>query len=109
VSLETPIGEEQGAVLGDLIEDKHARSPLEQAAHSRLVEQTELLLSVLTPREATVLRMRFGIGGKGEHTLEEVGQQFAVTRERIRQIEMKALTRLRQRGRSKHLRAFVEA
>jgi RNA polymerase primary sigma factor len=109
LSLETPLGEEQGAVLGDLVEDEHVPSPLEQATHARLAAQTERLLAVLTPREARVLRLRFGIGEKGEHTLEEVGKQFAVTRERIRQIEAKALKRLRDRGRAQHLRSFLEA
>jgi RNA polymerase primary sigma factor len=108
LSLETPLGEERGAVLGDTIEDARSPSPLENAMHSGLAKQAETLLATLTPREASVLRMRFGIGEK-DHTLEEVGQRFAVTRERIRQIEAKALARLRHRGRSEHLRAFIEA
>lgn len=109
VSLETPLGEDHTMVLGDVLEDKHAPSPLEEAAHARLSKQTELLLATLTPREATVLRMRFGVGEKGEHTLEEVGQRFAVTRERIRQIEAKALGRLRDHGQAQHLKSFIEA
>jgi RNA polymerase primary sigma factor len=107
LSFETPLGEDDGAVLGDTLESA-VPSPLEQTTHGRLSEQTELLLATLTPREASVLRMRFGIGEKGEHTLEEVGQQFAVTRERIRQIEAKALERLRHRRRAEHLRSFID-
>jgi RNA polymerase primary sigma factor len=107
LSLEAPLGEDDGAVLGDTL-GSAVPSPLDQATHANLAEQTELLLSTLTPREASVLRMRFGIGEKGDHTLEEVGQQFAVTRERIRQIEAKALERLRHRGRASHLRSFID-
>ncbi len=109
ISLETPIGEDEGATLGDMVEDRGSPSPLELAAHSRLSKETELMLATLTPREAMILRMRFGVGQKDEHTLEEVGQRFGVTRERIRQIEAKALGRLRQRGRANHLKAFIEA
>ncbi|MDP9033487.1 MAG: sigma-70 family RNA polymerase sigma factor [Myxococcota bacterium] len=108
MSLDAPIGEDEGATLGDLLEDKRAASPLEGAAHARLADQTERLLETLTPREAKVLRMRFGVGEKGEHTLEEVGERFAVTRERVRQIEAKALDRLRRGGRSRHLKSFIE-
>jgi RNA polymerase primary sigma factor len=109
LSLETPLGEDQGATLGDMLEDKQAPNPLEGATHSMLAKQTELLLATLKPREAKVLRMRFGVGEKGEHTLAEVGECFVVTRERIRQIEAKALRRLRQRGRAQHLKSFIEA
>jgi RNA polymerase primary sigma factor len=109
LSLETPLGEDQGAVLGDVVADEHAPSPFEQTSRARLATQTELLLSTLTPREASVLRMRFGIGETADHTLEEVGERFAVTRERIRQIEAKALERLRHRGRAQLLRSFVGA
>jgi RNA polymerase primary sigma factor len=108
VSLEAPIGADEGATLGDILEDKRIPSPLEGAAHARLADQTQRLLETLTPREAKVLRMRFGVGEKGEHTLEEVGDRFAVTRERIRQIEAKALDRLRRGGRSHHLKSFIE-
>jgi RNA polymerase primary sigma factor len=109
LSLETPLGEDQGATLGDMLEDKQAASPLEGATHAMLAKQAELLLATLKPREAKVLRMRFGVGEKGEHTLAEVGECFVVTRERIRQIEAKALRRLRQRGRAQHLKSFIEA
>jgi RNA polymerase primary sigma factor len=107
LSFETPLGEDDGALLGDILESA-LPSPLDQATRSRLKEQTELVPSTLTPREASVLRLRFGIGDKGDHTLEEVGQQFAVTRERIRQIEAKALERLRHRRRAEHLRCFID-
>jgi RNA polymerase primary sigma factor len=109
LSLETPLGEDQGATLGDMLEDKQATSPLEGATAAMLAKQAELLLATLKPREAKVLRMRFGVGEKGEHTLAEVGECFVVTRERIRQIEAKALRRLRQRGRAQHLKSFIEA
>ena len=109
ISLETPLGSDQSDRLGDVLEDKHAPSPLEEAMRARLTKQTEILLSTLTPREATILRLRFGMGEKGDHTLEEVGQRFHVTRERIRQIEAKALARLRDRGRAHHLKSFIEA
>jgi RNA polymerase primary sigma factor len=108
VSLETPIGADEGATLGDILEDKRAPSPLEGAAHARLADQTQRLLETLTPREAKVLRMRFGVGEKEEHTLEQVGEHFSVTRERARQIEAKALDRLRHAGRSQHLKSFIE-
>ncbi|HEY4159242.1 MAG TPA: sigma-70 family RNA polymerase sigma factor [Polyangiaceae bacterium] len=108
LSLETPLGDDSATVLGDMVEDEHAPSPLEQATHARLAQQTEVLLATLTPREATVLRLRFGIGEKSNHTLDEIGQRFVVTRERIRQIEAKALQRLRQRGQAQELRSFIE-
>mgnify|MGYP004702034861 CR=1 FL=1 len=108
ISLETPIGEEEDSSLGDFIEDKGVISPLEAVIKSNLSEQTSRVLSTLTPREEKVLRMRFGIGEKSDHTLEEVGQDFAVTRERIRQIEAKALRKLRHPSRSKRLKSFVE-
>ncbi len=108
ISLETPIGEEEDSHLGDFIEDKKVAPPGEAAINSSLHEQTKKVLSTLTPREEKVLRMRFGIGEKADHTLEEVGQDFAVTRERIRQIEAKALRKLRHPSRSKKLRTFIE-
>jgi RNA polymerase primary sigma factor len=108
ISLETPIGEEEDSHLGDFIEDKGVVSPLEAVIKSNLSEQTARVLSTLTPREEKVLRMRFGIGEKSDHTLEEVGQDFEVTRERIRQIEAKALRKLRHPSRAKKLKSFVE-
>ena len=108
ISLETPIGEEEDSHLGDFIEDKSAVSPSEAVINLSLREQTRKVLATLTPREEKVLRMRFGIGEKSDHTLEEVGQDFDVTRERIRQIEAKALRKLRHPSRSKRLRAFVD-
>jgi len=108
ISLETPIGEEEDSHLGDFIEDKGVVSPLEAVIKANLSEQTARVLSTLTPREEKVLRMRFGIGEKSDHTLEEVGQDFAVTRERIRQIEAKALRKLRHPSRAKKLKSFVE-
>ncbi len=108
ISLETPIGEEEDSHLGDFIEDKSAVSPSEAVVSLSLQEQTRKVLSTLTPREEKVLRMRFGIGEKSDHTLEEVGQDFDVTRERIRQIEAKALRKLRHPSRSKRLRSFVD-
>jgi RNA polymerase primary sigma factor len=108
ISLETPIGEEEDSHLGDFIEDKSAVSPSEAVISMNLAEQTRRVLATLTPREEKVLRMRFGIGEKSDHTLEEVGQDFEVTRERIRQIEAKALRKLRHPSRSKRLKAFVE-
>ncbi|MCA9549828.1 MAG: RNA polymerase sigma factor RpoD [Myxococcales bacterium] len=108
ISLETPIGEEEDSHLGDFIEDKNAVSPSEAVMGMNLAEQTRRVLATLTPREEKVLRMRFGIGEKSDHTLEEVGQDFEVTRERIRQIEAKALRKLRHPSRAKRLKAFVE-
>jgi RNA polymerase primary sigma factor len=108
ISLETPIGEEEDSHLGDFIEDKSASSPGENVMNSALTEQTRKVLATLTPREERVLRMRFGIGERSDHTLEEVGQDFDVTRERIRQIEAKALRKLRHSSRSKRLKAFME-
>jgi RNA polymerase primary sigma factor len=109
ISLETPIGEEEDSSLGDFIEDKGVVSPLEAVIKGNLSDQTSRVLSTLTPREEKVLRMRFGIGEKSDHTLEEVGQDFAVTRERIRQIEAKALRKLRHPSRAKRLKSFVES
>ena len=108
VSLETPIGEEEDSHLGDFIEDRQAVSPAEAVMTLTLKEQTEDALRTLTPREGTVIKMRFGVGDGIEHTLEEVGQPFGVTRERIRQIEAKALLKLRHPSRSRRLRAFTE-
>jgi len=108
VSLETPIGDEEDSHLGDFIEDKNAILPLDAAIHSNLRETTTRILASLTPREERVLRMRFGIGMNTDHTLEEVGQQFSVTRERIRQIEAKALRKLKHPSRSRKLRSFLE-
>ncbi len=108
ISLETPIGEEEDSHLGDFIEDKGVVSPSEAVISLNLAEQTRKVLATLTPREEKVLRMRFGIGEKSDHTLEEVGQDFEVTRERIRQIEAKALRKLRHPSRSKRLKSFVE-
>ncbi len=108
ISLETPIGEEEDSHLGDFIEDKGAINPSEAVIDHNLSEQTRKVLSTLTPREEKVLRMRFGIGEKSDHTLEEVGQDFDVTRERIRQIEAKALRKLRHPSRSKQLKSFIE-
>ncbi|MFV9691899.1 MAG: RNA polymerase sigma factor RpoD [Desulfobacteria bacterium] len=109
ISLETPIGEEEDSSLGDFIEDKKFVSPADAAVGMSLAEQTRKVLATLTPREEKVLRMRFGIGEKADHTLEEVGKDFAVTRERIRQIEAKALRKLRHPTRSTKLKSFVEA
>jgi RNA polymerase primary sigma factor len=108
ISLETPIGEEEDSHLGDFIEDKKITLPSDAAVNLNLAEQTRKVLATLTPREEKVLRMRFGIGEKADHTLEEVGQDFAVTRERIRQIEAKALRKLRHPTRSKKLKNFLE-
>jgi len=108
ISLETPIGEEEDSHLGDFIEDKKFMLPSEAAVSLNLAEQTRKILATLTPREEKVLRMRFGIGEKADHTLEEVGQDFAVTRERIRQIEAKALRKLRHPTRSRKLKHFIE-
>ncbi len=108
ISLETPIGEEEDSHLGDFIEDKGVISPSDAVISMNLAEQTRKVLATLTPREEKVLRMRFGIGERSDHTLEEVGQDFEVTRERIRQIEAKALRKLRHPSRSKRLKSFVE-
>jgi RNA polymerase primary sigma factor len=108
ISLETPIGEEEDSHLGDFIEDKRVVSPATAVVNMNLQEQTRKVLATLTPREEKVLRMRFGIGEKSDHTLEEVGQNFDVTRERIRQIEAKALRKLRHPSRAKRLRGFVD-
>ena len=108
VSLEKPVGDEEDSSLGDFIEDTKALAPLEQAIKSNLGEATTKILSTLTPREERVLRMRFGVGMNTDHTLEEVGLQFSVTRERIRQIEAKALRKLKHPSRSKHLKSFLE-
>ncbi len=109
ISLETPIGEEEDSHLGDFIEDKNAVNPREAVIGMNLSEQTRKVLATLTPREEKVLRMRFGIGEKSDHTLEEVGQDFDVTRERIRQIEAKALRKLRHPSRAKRLKSFIES
>jgi len=109
ISLETPIGEEEDSHLGDFIEDRGVISPAEAVININLKEQTESVLKTLTPREEKVIKMRFGLDDGSEHTLEEVGQSFAVTRERIRQIEAKALRKLRHPSRSRKLRAFLEA
>ncbi|SPF51555.1 RNA polymerase, sigma 70 (sigma D) factor [Syntrophobacter sp. SbD1] len=108
ISLETPIGEEEDSHLGDFIEDKRVASPVDAVINLNLSEQTRKALATLTPREEKVLRMRFGIGEKADHTLEEVGQDFTVTRERIRQIEAKALRKLRHPSRRKELKSFIE-
>ena len=108
ISLETPIGDEEDSHLGDFIEDKNAILPIDAAIQSNLRETTTRVLASLTPREERVLRMRFGIGMNTDHTLEEVGQQFSVTRERIRQIEAKALRKLKHPSRSRKLRSFLD-
>jgi RNA polymerase primary sigma factor len=109
ISLETPVGEEEDSLLGDFIEDKKVINPSEAIVNMNLAEQTRRVLATLTPREEKVLRMRFGIGEESSHTLEEVGQDFNVTRERIRQIEAKALRKLRHPSRSKRLRTFIDS
>ena len=108
ISLETPVGEDEGASLGDFIEDRTAASGVDSLVNKSLEDHTQAALASLTPREAKVLRMRFGIGEKGSHTLEEVGKSFGVTRERIRQIEARALEKLRRRGRSLPLQTFLD-
>jgi RNA polymerase primary sigma factor len=107
VSLETPIGDEEESSLGDFVEDRQTVSPADAAVYTSLEEQTRKVLATLTPREEQILRMRFGIGEKSDYTLEEVGQRFAVTRERIRQIEAKALRKLRHPSRSRSIESFV--
>ena len=108
LSLETPIGDEGDSNLGDLIEDKNAILPIDAAIQSNLREITTRLLASLTPREERIVRMRFGLGMNSDHTLEQVGQQFSVTRERIRQIEAKALRKLKHPSRSRELRSFLD-
>ena len=108
ISLETPIGEEEDSHLGDFIEDRGVLSPIDAVLVSNLQEQTRRVLKSLTPREEQVLKMRFGVGDGSEHTLEEVGRSFNVTRERIRQIESKALRKLRHPSRAKKLKPFLE-
>jgi RNA polymerase primary sigma factor len=110
ISLETPVGDDDGdSSVGDFIEDKNAILPLDAAVQANLRETTTRVLASLTPREERVLRMRFGIGMNTDHTLEEVGMQFSVTRERIRQIEAKALRKLKHPSRSRALRTFLDA
>jgi RNA polymerase primary sigma factor len=109
ISLETPIGEEEDSHIGDFIEDKNVENPTEAVISNNLASKTRQVLATLTPREEKVLRMRFGIGEKSDHTLEEVGRDFDVTRERIRQIEAKALRKLRHPSRSKQLKSFIES
>jgi RNA polymerase primary sigma factor len=109
VSLETPVGDEEDSNLGDFIEDKNALIPVDAAIQSGLRNTTTKILATLTPREERVLRMRFGIGMNTDHTLEEVGQQFSVTRERIRQIEAKALRKLKHPSRSRQLKSFFDS
>ncbi len=108
ISLETPIGEEEDSHLSDFIEDRHVQSPSDAVIHMSLREQTRAVLKTLTPREEKVIKLRFGLEDGSEHTLEEVGQSFAVTRERIRQIEAKALRKLRHPSRARKLRVFLE-
>jgi RNA polymerase primary sigma factor len=108
LSLETPIGEEEDSHLGNLIEDKNAILPIDAMIQSNLRETTTRVLASLTPREERIVRMRFGLGMNSDHTLEEVGQEFSVTRERIRQIEAKALRKLRHPSRSRELRSFLD-
>ena len=108
LSMQMPFGDEGDSHLGDLIEDKNAILPIDAAIQSNLRETTTRVLASLTPREERVLRMRFGIGMNTDHTLEEVGQQFSVTRERIRQIEAKALRKLKHPSRSRKLRSFLD-
>ena len=108
VSLEKQVGDEDDSTLGDFIEDQNALMPLDQAIKSNLSASTTKILATLTPREERVLRMRFGVGMNTDHTLEEVGLQFSVTRERIRQIEAKALRKLKHPSRSKQLKSFLD-
>ncbi|MEE9561032.1 MAG: sigma-70 family RNA polymerase sigma factor, partial [Acidiferrobacterales bacterium] len=108
ISMETPVGEDDDAQLGDFIEDKRSTAPIDSALNAGLMAGAQELLETLSPREAKVLAMRFGIGMDSDHTLEEVGRQFDVSRERIRQIEAKALHKLRERGHIERLRSFLE-
>ena len=108
ISLETPVGDDEDSVLSDFIEDKKILLPEEAAIRMDLAQQTRKVLATLTPREEKVLRMRFGIGERADHTLEEVGRIFSVTRERIRQIEAKALRKMRHPSRSKYLKSFLD-
>jgi len=108
ISLETPVGDEEDSSLGDFIEDTNALIPVDAAIQTGLKNSTTKVLATLTPREERVLRMRFGIGMNTDHTLEEVGQQFSVTRERIRQIEAKALRKLKHPSRSRQLKSFLD-
>jgi RNA polymerase primary sigma factor len=109
LSLETPIGEEGDSQLGDLIEDKNAILPIDAAIQSNLRDTTTRVLASLTPREERIVRMRFGLGMNNDHTLEEVGKRFSLTRERIRQIEAKALRKLKHPSRSRVLRSFLDS
>jgi RNA polymerase primary sigma factor len=109
VSLETPVGRDGESALGDLIEDRWVNSPVETVIDSNVRDETANILKTLSPKEEKVIRLRFGIGCEREHTLEEIGQQFDVTRERIRQIEAKALRQLRSPERARHLRALLAA
>jgi RNA polymerase primary sigma factor len=109
LSLETPMGEEGDSHLGDFIEDRDAIAPIDAAIQSDLRETTTRMLASLTPREERIVRMRFGIGMNSDHTLEEVGKQFSLTRERIRQIEAKALRKLKHPSRSRELRSFLDS
>ena len=109
LSLETPIGEEGDSNLGDLIEDKSVIQPIDAMIQSNLRQTTTRVLASLTPREERIVRMRFGLGMNADHTLEQVGQQFSVTRERIRQIEAKALRKLKHPSRSRVLRSFLDS
>jgi RNA polymerase primary sigma factor len=108
LSLETPVGDEEDSHLGDFIEDKNGILPIDAVVQSNLRETTTRMLASLTPREERILRMRFGIGMNSDHTLEEVGHKFSLTRERIRQIEAKALRKLKHPSRSRELRSFLE-
>jgi RNA polymerase primary sigma factor len=108
ISLEMPIGDDEDSILGDFIEDQKTPSPVDSVVQTSLKEQVRKALATLTPREEKVIRMRFGIDEKSDYTLEEVGQDFDVTRERIRQIEAKALRKLRQPNRAKYLKPFIE-
>jgi RNA polymerase primary sigma factor len=109
ISLETPLGEEEDSRLGDFIEDKKIAAPREATVNQDLREQTKQVLSTLTPRQEKIVRMRFGIEEKADHTLDEVGRDYNLTRERIRQIEAKALRKLRHPSRSKKLKTFIES